>query len=57
MLAGELDGLFNLVVNAERVGDFLCFGSFGDFDGFGAVFVIDEIVFGGLVFGDVGFGV
>ena len=48
------DDFFDIVVEIERIGDTGSVRGEGDFDGFGVVLVKNDIIFAGLIFGDVG---
>ncbi len=53
---GRLDDGFDVIKIIKRIGDFGGLSSEGNFDGFGIVLIKNEVIFGGLEFGDIGFG-
>ena len=51
-----LDDFFNIVVDVEWISDTNGTRGKGDFDSFGIVLIENDVIFVGLVFGDVGLG-
>lgn len=56
MNAGEMDRFCDCLRYSKGVGDFVGFGSVGDFDGIRVFLVIDAVVARGLVATDISFG-